>query len=125
MDQAFLEDIREGKHIENKQAWDFAKKLSKKYSIVPPEEQSVYSAFSVDPPSKFIVKHNLGTLFNYITLSIHKETPNRACFYLFDMKYKLIYENYIWYLFNYQSRELLIESHVFDPIILHILTLEN
>lgn len=35
MDQDFLKDIKEGKHIDNKEAWEEAKKLSAKFPINP------------------------------------------------------------------------------------------
>lgn len=44
MDTQFLKDISEGKHIDNKEAWNEAKKLSAKYPIIPDlsELQSLY-----------------------------------------------------------------------------------
>lgn len=122
MDKNFLESLKNGDHFENKEAWNEAIEHARKNPIKP---QDVRGAFSGDPPSKFVVNHNRGKLFNYISLSLHQSEPNRCAMYLCDMKYKLVYDNYIWYLFNHEDQTLIVESNVFDYILAKLFELEN
>ena len=125
MDKQFLEALKNDDHVKNKEAWKFALQASAKHPIKPPEEQNVRSNFSIDPPEKFIVNHNKGKLFNYISLSLHHNNPQRCALYLCDMKYKLVYDTYIWYLYYYDTNELIVESNVFDYILTELFKLEN
>lgn len=125
MDMQFLEALKRGDHVDNKEAWQFAHELCKRYPLEEPDSKLLKGVFSEDIPDKFLIQHNRGTLLNYITLALHKETPNRATFYLCDMKYKLVYDKYNWSLYNCETSELLLVSHVFDPIISYLSQLEN